>query len=408
MYRVIRKIVICILSFLVFPKKGKILCSVDYYNINGKEIIRENDNVYLFSKLLKEKGEKIYYFQESRLKIRDIYNILTSEIIIHKTYPIREWFMNSKQKNIILGYFTPFKADRYLENMCLEKYGEDFFKKIESCNRKINRTKLRYITSSRYSSKVIASSNNISENYFIEIGMSRNQVVGISEKKFRDIFKIKDDKKINKIILYTPTFRDKYIYSRLSSIFDVSEQEDKNIFGYNNIEKEISKILLKNNIYIIIKLHKNYSYYQKKEEKILNNYIELPKNCFILTSEIEKEYNIGIYNLFDISDAMIADYSSISFDYLLKNKPIFYNIFDIEEYRKYRGFSYEPIEDLMAGEKIKSKDEFLDCLEKFGNNYKDIYQEKRKKVNLLVNGEEKLENINEKIYEFMKEFINER
>ena len=140
----------------------------------------------------------------------------------------------------------------------------------------------------------------------------------------------------------------------------------------------------------------------------MNNYIELPKNCFILTSEIEKEYNIGIYNLFDISDAMIADYSSISFDYLLKNKPIFYNIFDIEEYRKYRGFSYEPIEDLMAGEKIKSKDEFLDCLEKFGNNYKDIYQEKRKKVNLLVNGEEKLENINEKIYEFMKEFINER
>ncbi|MCS2279479.1 CDP-glycerol glycerophosphotransferase family protein [Bacteroides thetaiotaomicron] len=41
---------------------------------------------------------------------------------------------------------------------------------------------------------------------------------------------------------------------------------------------------------------------------------------------------------------MITDYTSTYFDFLLVNKPVIFNFYDIEEYRRVRGFSFEPIE----------------------------------------------------------------
>lgn len=388
----------------IFPKQNKILCGIEFYYEKNRKIIKENNNVYLFSKFLLDKGEEISYFNINKIEIKDVFNIITSKTIIHKTYPYNDLFSNKKQKNIILGYFTPFKGDRYLEKF-LDKYGENYLEKFEKINEKIkkNSNNFKYITSSKFASELIAKANNISINNFIEIGMSRNNIKGISLDELKKVFNINN--KINKIILYTPTFRDKNVYDFKKYKFSL--KYDNNIFGYENTEEELSEILERNNIYIIIKLHKFFPYYEEKERKILSGEIKLPKNCLVFSSELEDKYNIGIYNLFDVSDAMIADYSSISFDYLLKDKPIFYNIFDIDEYREYRGFSYEPIEELMAGELIRNKKEFLNILEKFGKNYKDNYKEKRQKVNLLVNGMEKQENVNEKIYSFIKEFTND-
>lgn len=398
-----KNIIIKILKILIImcPKQNKILCEIESYHKNKKIIVKENNNGYLFFKFLLEKKEKIYYFNPNKIKIVDFYNILTSKIILHKTYPIKRFFINKKQINLILGYFTPFKGDYYLEKMRIEKYGNNNFHNLEIVNQYIKDTELYYITSSKFASKLIAKATNLPMSNFIEIGMSRNAIKGISLNKFKEIFNIK--KTINKIILFTPTFRDKFIYNLHK--FDLNK--DNNIFGYENIEKELSEVLERNNIYIVIKLHKFYPYYEEKERKILSGEIKLPKNCLVFSSELEGKYNIGIYNLFDVSDAMIADYSSISFDYLLKDKPIFYNIFDIDEYKKYRGFSYEPIEELMAGELMRNEKDFLNILEKFSENYKDNYKEKRQKVNLLVNGAEKQENINEKIYSFIKELKNE-
>lgn len=401
MKKILRKIFKHIIE--IFPKQNKILCGIEYYE--NKKIIKMTNNVYIFSKFLLKNKEKVFYFNINKIKVTDIFNIITSKIIIHKTYPYNDLFSNKNQKNIILGYFTPFKGDRYLEKF-LDKYGENYLEKLEKINQEIlkNDKNFKYITSSKFASKLIAKANNLPINNFIEIGMSRNNIEGISLEKLKKIFNIKG--KVNKIILYTPTFRDKYIYDFKKYKFFLN-YNDNNIFGYENIDKEISELLEKNNVYIIIKLHKFFPYYEEKERKILSGEIKLPKNCLIFSSDLEDKYNIGIYNLFDVSDAMIADYSSISFDYLLKDKPIFYNIFDIDEYREYRGFSYEPIEELMAGELIRNEKEFLNILKKFSKDYEDKYKEKRQKVNLLVNGTEKQEDINEKIYSFIKEFTNE-
>lgn len=111
-----KNIIIKILKILIIMclKQNKILCEIESYHKNKKIIVKENNNGYLFFKFLKE---KIYYFNPNKIKIVDFYNILTSKIILHKTYPIKRFFINKKQINLILGYFTPFKGDYYKVNL---------------------------------------------------------------------------------------------------------------------------------------------------------------------------------------------------------------------------------------------------------------------------------------------------
>ncbi|MEN6292486.1 MAG: CDP-glycerol glycerophosphotransferase family protein [Methanobacterium sp.] len=91
-----------------------------------------------------------------------------------------------------------------------------------------------------------------------------------------------------------------------------------------------------------------------------------------------------LYNLLGESDALITDYSSVYIDYLLLDKPIGFMYDDLEEYRKARGFIFEPITDYMPGMKMSN----LDQLIIFINNICvgiDNYKNDRNKVNLMFN-----------------------
>ena len=48
-----------------------------------------------------------------------------------------------------------------------------------------------------------------------------------------------------------------------------------------------------------------------------------------------------MYVLLRNADALITDYSSAYFDYMLLNRPIAFTVEDIEEYRKKRGFVFD-------------------------------------------------------------------
>ena len=47
---------------------------------------------------------------------------------------------------------------------------------------------------------------------------------------------------------------------------------------------------------------------------------------------------LSVYALLRNADALITDYSSAYFDYMLLNRPIAFTVEDIEEYRKRSGF----------------------------------------------------------------------
>ena len=80
----------------------------------------------------------------------------------------------------------------------------------------------------------------------------------------------------------------------------------------------------------------------------------LGSQVVLLTSDAYNEHAEDLYCLLPATDALITDYSSVYFDYLLLNRPIGFVVDDLEHYRRQRGFLLEPVERWMPGEHFRS------------------------------------------------------
>ena len=83
-----------------------------------------------------------------------------------------------------------------------------------------------------------------------------------------------------------------------------------------------------------------------------------------------------IHPVLKFSDALVTDFSSISFDYLLLDKPIVYINSDLEEFNRERGM-YAPFEELTAGITISDENGIRTALADVINGT-DNYKEERK------------------------------
>ena len=176
--------------------------------------------------------------------------------------------------------------------------------------------------------------------------------------------------KYRKILLWLPTFRQ----SEILNYSDSGEErllpcfEEKDYGQLNEKLKECGFMLL-------VKLHtaqslKKYQFSEYSNLKIYSN-----------DDFISKGYDL--YQLLMQVDALIGDYSSVSLQYLLLDKPMAYVIPDIDEYAKKRGFVFEHPEEFMPGEKIRTKEGFYSFLESLRKG-KDPYAEKRKEIKKII------------------------
>ena len=150
-----------------------------------------------------------------------------------------------------------------------------------------------------------------------------------------------------KLLFYAPTFRD----------------TGKDISGWLK-SKNLHEFLKQNNTILVCKLH-------FADKNSLN--FDLPEEIYKMDS------NADIYPVLKYSDALITDYSSIYFDYLLLDKPIIYYPIDLEEYQKIcRGF-YRSYEELTAGVKAYNEQELINAIQDVINGVDD-YKEERKKL----------------------------
>ncbi|MBR6493434.1 MAG: CDP-glycerol glycerophosphotransferase family protein [Paludibacteraceae bacterium] len=97
---------------------------------------------------------------------------------------------------------------------------------------------------------------------------------------------------------------------------------------------------------LIIKLHM----YDKLQE------VEFPSFTNLLIVK-PKAFTSRLYSLLGATDYLITDYSSVSFDYDILNRPMAFVINDIKQYTDYRGFYGEDIENQLPGPIINSIDE---------------------------------------------------
>ena len=153
-------------------------------------------------------------------------------------------------------------------------------------------------------------------------------------QKIRSLFPEINDRKI---ILYAPTFRG----NSPDDSFNENHLDFEKL--YNNLSK---------NYVLILKLH---PFTAKK---------------FDLTEEEKIKYKDFIFNASNLinidtalcaADILIADYSSLIFEYSLFNKPMLFFAYDLEEYDHDRSFYYD-YKDFIPGKLVKNSDEIINSI----------------------------------------------
>lgn len=289
---------------------------------------------------------------------------LTSKIIVNAT-PYRTYsFKTAKQLCICLGYYTPFKNDfEYVRKMSVKKQMQYF--------KKMNYLFDYHITTSDFSSRILSSDFLLKYDKFLPLGFPRNDIFYDRklEEKDRFVKSLCDILMINisKIIIYTPTYRD----------YESECNNIRPIFGSfcDNDQDELDKILEDNDMIIIAKLH------PLQESSIIKK-----SSCkrVILYSDLVKEISTNLYQLLSISDALITDYTSTSFDYLHLGNPIIYYCYDCDLYAKSRGLAITPIESICAGHISYTPRELLNSIKAI-NNDEDNYADRRESLHQLIN-----------------------
>lgn len=173
-----------------------------------------------------------------------------------------------------------------------------------------------------------------------------------------------DFSSFNKTLVWVPTFRQSdsmgYKDSNLNTLIPLFKEEEY---------PGLNELLARYNIQLIVKLHP----IQSTPPKMQRHFSHL---SIYSHDEFEKsEYDL--YTLIANSDGLIGDYSGVSLQYLLTDKPQAYVVPDIEDYARNRGFVFDNPEDYMGGHIVKTKNDFIKFIIHFAEG-SDVYRVKRR------------------------------
>lgn len=231
-----------------------------------------------------------------------------------------------------------------------EKYLIDFSKEVKNWS---------YLLSpNTYSSRVFRSAFDY-DGEILEFGYPRNERLHrVTEKErqhLRSKFQIAENEKV---VLYTPTYRDDNSVGRGKYAQDM-------LLNLKLLDKEP-------NLKVLIKTH-----YLISENLNLESYSNI-----IDVSKIQ-----DINDLFIISDVLLTDYSSTMFDYLKLEKPLILFPYDLDDYKnKIRGFYIDY--DSLPAEQINDTQRLLDIMNNL-ESYLDYWSTglTELKKSLALNGE---------------------
>lgn len=149
------------------------------------------------------------------------------------------------------------------------------------------------------------------------------------------------DYEVEKVFLYTPTHRD----------YEEHHNKKRSILGFD-FDKDIIESFLKiHKCVIIVKLHSH--------QNINTLAKEVPTG--VLLHKASKEY--GLTEMMQRADFLISDYSSTYFDYLLLDRPVLFNFYDLDIYEETRGLTFDPLNGIIAGEIFTDQNTMLKKME---------------------------------------------
>lgn len=218
------------------------------------------------------------------------------------------------------------------------------------------------ISPNRFCTRIFPHAFHIDKEKLIETGYPRNDVLcratAETERKIKEKLNIPEGKKV---ILYAPTWRDN---SYIAKGYTFELKADFHKWREQLGEEYI--VLFKPHYSIINSLRAD-------QKEGLDN--------FLLC--IDPNYDIS--NLYIVSDLLITDYSSVFFDYAILERPIYFYMYDREEYDKQlRGFYLDVDQDL-PGEIVTTEDQLLHLIKSERYDF-DKLKEFNKEFNSFQDG----------------------
>jgi len=192
-----------------------------------------------------------------------------------------------------------------------------------------------FLSPSPYASKCFKSSFGVSDTQIVELGYPRND--DLSRYKKDIIYQNNIKKKLGieqnkKLILYAPTFRDD----------DFSAGKHRAI---NQLDNTQFKEKFDDDVQFLFRGH-YFSEVQQHQDSFFLNVSNYPR----------------INDLLLIADAIITDYSSLFFDYLVLERPIFFYMYDKGKYLNDIRGTYLDVDKSMPGPIAQTQQELLNLL----------------------------------------------
>lgn len=222
------------------------------------------------------------------------------------------------------------------------------------------------LASSEYIKPVVAKLFSVSEDHVAICGQPRTDVMYEANKPCQ--LGVEGTKQI----FWAPTFRK----SQSLGYNDTAGKSSLIPLFENEQLTDLDAELRKRDVGLIIKLHPSQD---------LDGFHDMRfTHIRLLTHEQFVKEGYDIYRLLPQTDALITDYSSIFFDYMLLDKPMAFTLDDYDDYSSRRGFAVKDPMSLMAGHKIRTSQDFLTFVQDIAQD-KDLYSEQRRHVNQMIN-----------------------
>ena len=210
------------------------------------------------------------------------------------------------------------------------------------------------------------------ENMIIPLGYPRYNLLFASSLKAQ-AFCSKLRGSSSKLIAWLPTFRntgkDRMPEERIQYTFELPLLTNKEEL------QQLNLFCKEQGVTLCIKRHPMQIRYSCEK----NSY----SNIRFISNQDIKEAGIELYSIFQYTDALISDYSSISIDYILLDKPMSFVLNDFQEYKNSRGFVFEDPLEYMPGHHLYKFDDLKAFIQDIVDG-KDLYREKRAEIMPVV------------------------
>lgn len=317
---------------------------------------RQSDNINLDFRLLKEEIEKNGNIEIKVLckmipknlwgkikycfyMIKCLYHIATSKVCIIDGYNIAISALKHKKNLEIIQIWHAMGA--------IKKFGYQVLGKEEGSNEKIAKimkmhANYNLITcTSEETRKTYSEAFNTDINKIKVLGMPRiDYILGKNDEINDKITKLYEEYpklKEKKNIVYVPTFRkDKTI--DISKIIENTDTEKYNL---------------------IIRLH------PLDKNEVKGEYL------------VDKKYSTS--ELIKVADYVITDYSAVAFEAATLDKPLFFYLYDIDEYEDTRGLNIN-LQEEMKNSTSKKIEDIIDIIENDTYDYEELRKFKEKYI----------------------------